>query len=149
MGHNHDDHDHDHDHYYDDSILHDNQYVFFSHYLEMLKACENGLKYIIYNRTSVIIGKNMVNDCIETLKAIQDANFLAWSIMKKIDITAYDAINAYERLTPYIEEAEDYFEALDIDQTFIILEQNILPQYISWSDRVRDILEKHIPKNLG
>jgi len=145
LGDNHDDHDH--DHYYDNTKLHDNQYVFFRHYLEMINGCEEGLQYIINNRDRAIISNNMLNDCIEALKVIQDANFLAWSIMEKIDITAYEAIRSYDSLIPFIEDATDHFDALDINQTFSIIEQNILFQYKSWVHMVSKLLDKYIPKN--
>lgn len=145
LSHNHDDHDH--DHYYDDSILHDNQYVFFRYYLEMINGCEEGLQYIINYRNSVIISNNMLNDCIEALKTIQEANFLAWSIMEKIDLTAYEAIRSYDILIPFIEDAEECFEELDTNQVFNIIERNILPQYKDWAYKASSILDKHIPKN--
>lgn len=145
LGHNHDDHEH--DHYYDDSVLHDNQYVFFRHYLDMIDGCEEGLQYITNNRDRVIISNSMLNDCIDALKAIQEANFLAWSIMEKIDLKAYEAIRKYDSMVSFIEEAEEHFEALEINQVFNTIEQNIIPQYISWANSVSSILDKHIPKN--
>lgn len=145
MDHNHDDHDH--DHYYDNRILHDNQYVFFRHYLDMIDGCEEGLQYITNSRDSVIISNSMVNDCLDALKAIQEANFLAWSIMEKIDQKAYEAVRSYDNIVPYIDEAEERFEELDTNQVFNIIERNILPQYTDWAFKVSTILDKHIPKN--
>lgn len=113
----------------------------------MISGCKEGLQYITNNRDSVIISNSMVNDCIDALKAIQEANFLAWSIMENIDPEAYEAIRKYDSMVSFIEEAEEHFEALEINQVFNTIEQNIIPQYISWVNSVSSILDKNIPKN--
>lgn len=113
----------------------------------MIGGCEEGLQYITNSRDSVIISNSMVNDCLDALKAIQEANFLAWSIMEKIDQTAYEAVRSYDNIVPYIDEAEGRFEELDTNQVFNIIERNILPQYKDWAYKVSTILDKHIPKN--
>jgi len=143
LGHNHDDHDH--EHYYDDSILHDNQYVFLKHYINMLQTCEVGLQYILSDFKKGNKDIQMLKDCIVAIKAIQDANFLAWNLMKKINQTAFESIRSFDKVMPYIEEIDEVDEK-DLILSYEILEKGLLPEYLQWSSTVRNNLKQYTTK---
>lgn len=143
--HIHDDH-HDHDedeHYYDDHVMQSNQVVFLKHYLSMLDTCEHGLKYIVDTYRHQALDVQMVKDCIDALKAIDEANFLSWNIMKNIDRNAYNSIRSYDEFAPQIDDLSELVE-VDPAKVYTLLAANFVKQYANWSQEVKNALQQYI-----
>ncbi|WP_339060482.1 hypothetical protein [Tepidibacillus marianensis] len=142
MGHHHDD---DHDHYYDDSKLHDNQFVFFQHYIQMLQTCEEGIRYIS-NRmaNSPMLDLPMLQDCLDAYQAIDEANFLTFSIMRKIDLATFEYINEFDQLKPDLDRVKQFIETEQLDPIAPILIERLFPTYLTWSMEVQKRLIPYI-----
>lgn len=144
MGHHHD-HDDDHDHYYDDSYLHDNQFVFLRHYLEMLETCEQGLDYITKRiKEEMTLEIPVLGDCTEALNAIDDANFLAANLMKKIDHPTYELIYTFKDLNPVFDQIKNATETENMEELASLLTDTLQPRFVQWSRQVHQALLKHI-----
>ncbi len=144
MGHNHD-HDDDHDHYYDDSYLHDNQFIFLRHYIEMLLTCEQGLDYITKRiREEMTIEIPVLGDCTDALIAIDDANFLAANLMKKIDHPTYELIYTFKEFIPIFEQIKRASDTENVDELAALLTNTLQPQFVQWTRQVQTALLKHI-----
>ncbi len=145
MGHHHN-HGHDHEHYYDHTKLHDNQHIFIKHYLDMLETCKQGIQYISNknNLAEQNDDKQMVQDCIKALDAIQDANILARGLIKHVDKEAYDLINSYEELAPERKQAIFLQEREDLEEIYRILTDEFFPKFFTWSEKVKESLMRHI-----
>ncbi len=142
LGHKHDD---DHEHYYDDSYLHDNQFVFLKHYLNTIQTCEKGLQFIIKQGEDNNFDLQMINDCIGAVKALKDANFLAGNLMKKIDRPAYEKIHSYNKLMiTSLNEIEKYVEKLDKENVLRTIAKELFPNYTMWSKDVNETVSIHL-----
>lgn len=144
MGHHHG-HGHDHESYYDHTKLYDNQYIFLKHYVEMLRTCEEGMKYIsIKLQQEKANDENMIRDCLQALHAIQDANQLAGGLLKQIDESAYSIIDSYNDFTADLKNEIQFQQIENLESTTKKLINEFAPKFYSWSEKVSTELEKHI-----
>lgn len=143
MGHNHDEED---DHYYDNSYLHENQLIFLTHYLDMLEACDKGIQFVQAKIQNGEINQQMMKDCLDALHAMNDANFLAWNLMKTIDQETYNHIRSFEKtILPTLREVDDAFKKDSICDITEILIDNLYPTYLQWSSITQEKINSQIP----
>lgn len=149
MGHHHGHgHDHDHESYYDHTKLYDNQYIFLQHYVEMLRTCEEGMKYIsIKIQQEKSNDENMIRDCFQALHAIQDANQLAGGLLKQIDEKAYGIISSYDDFTGNLKNEIQFQQIEDFESTTKKLINEFAPEFFNWAEKVKAELEKHIKED--
>jgi len=146
MGHH---HKHDHEHYYDHTKLYDNQHVFLKHYIEMLETCKQGIHYILNHQAddSHGIDLQMIQDCIQALHAIQDANILAKSLMKYVDQEVYDRILSFDSLTPELKQVISFQQVDDMDEVAQMLIRDFFPKFLTWSETVKAGIDKHVKED--
>jgi len=140
------DHDHDHDdHYYDDTKLHDNQFIFLNHYLQMIDTCAEGIVYIKKRlELNHTFDLQMFKDCFDAFNAIDSANFLAWNLMKKIDLHAHDTVRSFDQFKPTFEKVLAYQEQENLDKVIETLTTELFPQYTEWAEKVNKVITPHI-----
>lgn len=144
MGHHHG-HGHDHESYYDHTKLYDNQHIFLKHYVEMLRTCEEGMKYISNKiRQEKDSNENIIRDCLQALHAIQDANQLAGGLLKQIDESAYSIINSYDNFTENLKNEIQFQQVENLENTTEKLINEFAPEFFRWSEKVIEELAKYL-----
>lgn len=153
MGHIHDhedehNHHHEHnddDHYYDDTVLQDNQVIFLNHYIEMLQICDEGIEYLsIRIKKESYLDVTIFSNCIDAFKSIQEANFLSWNIMKKIDREVHDSIRSFEDFLPIFEQVLTYQEEGNYQLLADTLKEQLFPHYLDWSKKVQEAFKPYL-----
>ncbi|MFV9510529.1 hypothetical protein [Tepidibacillus sp. LV47] len=137
MGHHHH-HDDEHEHYYDNTKLHDNQFVFLRYYLHMLQTCEQGIHYLSKRvENGQTLDLTQLQDCIEVFRTLENANFLSANIMKKVDFPTYELIHSFDQYKSHIEQVKQLMEKKETGRVVEILVGQVFPAYLEWSREVQ------------